>query len=1190
MNDVAGKKVDVAQVEEIGLSEEEPATLFVNNLCRDLTKEGVMSLFGCYGEISSIVFVPLSHQSGVAQKMTKCKITFKTFKEAISAQKSLHNAFPFYMRIFIKDNKDMKSAMRNLTPYEDDLFNIDAEEEWTCDEAQRFETIAETDCIDNEAVDDIGGEGGKPEDPGDPSGVPDPQMMELDDLVPSSANESGSGKMQKGVTVGASGDKRHRVTTSSEQVMVASETVKIAKMSSSIEDGSRTDEIKSDDAGVPGAHRDMLDGAGVPGAHKDTLDSAGVPGAHTDMLDGAGVPGAHRDMLAVKNIVNKFQSGLGNVDSHPREDGKYDANRPRDSNATLESSIDSKGQVDRNLQDGKECAHALIDGGHLDRQDYEKEPPEQMESIQDPKYGMESLPVIDSIATKTVPRPPAPTPPIPAFRLEDRTAVFIHPDSFARFPSEFHVLPVGSLASKEEIRQSLDGIGREDIQIIQPRPSSSVLVRYAGSLYRANVEHEQEGQVRVRLVDEGFTVVVAEDCVYQVPTIPLWSRPGLATTVSLAIPQGQEWAEEDTKRFFSLYSEAEDMRTVVVPAEENCESVHQKVHLLVERVDSADVFQLVRRNMAHLTLFDKQIETEMDISENNMMSQASADRRTVVVDSLNSSEETHDQNVRAIEGPANIGHDEADVVKPRLEKVERRSKAVQTGYNWEDPSDFNQEWRRRSREESAEELVCYSDAYLDQEDIPEPDQEIGLAHHQSLYTTLPAQKKMFVKDMVTPKIKLGDECLLMEFGEYINEVILIPLHDLDFNRLELAMLETGLGEGLTRLPEVGEVLAAPRRFYNRTKFIRVEVMKVYRKEGKVTVRGIDHMYGKTERIERLRPLSLDGARLPAYTAKAALSKVPRLLRSATFKFVSTELEKLLETPIMVFLEKEDENPPLVDLFVQVGEEEVRVNELLCADLAEAGLQFNTADQKRTTIERPFDDQRNRQKTKKAPNGMAREDIIKQFIADNEELFHKLEVGGEENVLVLHCESPELVSVVPDSELEPLLGLANLCHKLATSNVFITDKPTLGKVYLARVEGEPDWHRVLLLDHGSNGQVRVFSLDFGFFARVAAAALKPYIPREEVKYSVLLCEVENWEEADAEEAWGDSAKARSSGAVLKALTYDCTGGENKEGKGSAVDLVKYQNRRRREIQRVLPNMKVRLVKVLRRCGSVYTIRI
>ena len=33
------------------------------------------------------------------------------------------------------------------------------------------------------------------------------------------------------------------------------------------------------------------------------------------------------------------------------------------------------------------------------------------------------------------------------------------------------------------------------------------------------------------------------------------------------------------------------------------------------------------------------------------------------------------------------------------------------------------------------------------------------------------------------------------------------------------------------------------------------------------------MFRKTERIERLRPLSLDGARLPAYTAKAALSKV-----------------------------------------------------------------------------------------------------------------------------------------------------------------------------------------------------------------------------------------------------------------------------------------------------------------------------
>ena len=33
---------------------------------------------------------------------------------------------------------------------------------------------------------------------------------------------------------------------------------------------------------------------------------------------------------------------------------------------------------------------------------------------------------------------------------------------------------------------------------------------------------------------------------------------------------------------------------------------------------------------------------------------------------------------------------------------------------------------------------------------------------------------------------------------------------------------------------------------------------------------------------------------------------------------------------------------------------------------------------------------------KAQNGMAREDIIKQFIADNENLFHKLEVGNMES--------------------------------------------------------------------------------------------------------------------------------------------------------------------------------------------------
>ena len=59
---------------------------------------------------------------------------------------------------------------------------------------QRFGTLPETDGIDNEAIDEYGGEGGEAEDPRDL----DLQMMDLDVLAPSVANESSSGEMQKG--------------------------------------------------------------------------------------------------------------------------------------------------------------------------------------------------------------------------------------------------------------------------------------------------------------------------------------------------------------------------------------------------------------------------------------------------------------------------------------------------------------------------------------------------------------------------------------------------------------------------------------------------------------------------------------------------------------------------------------------------------------------------------------------------------------------------------------------------------------------------------------------------------------------------------------------------------------------------------------------------------------------------------
>ena len=59
---------------------------------------------------------------------------------------------------------------------------------------QRFGTLPETDGIDNEAIDEYGGEGGEAEDPRDL----DLQMMELDVLAPSVANESSFGEIQKG--------------------------------------------------------------------------------------------------------------------------------------------------------------------------------------------------------------------------------------------------------------------------------------------------------------------------------------------------------------------------------------------------------------------------------------------------------------------------------------------------------------------------------------------------------------------------------------------------------------------------------------------------------------------------------------------------------------------------------------------------------------------------------------------------------------------------------------------------------------------------------------------------------------------------------------------------------------------------------------------------------------------------------
>ena len=67
--------------------------------------------------------------------------------------------------------------------------------------------------------------------------------------------------------------------------------------------------------------------------------------------------------------------------------------------------------------------------------------------------------------------------------------------------------------------------------------------------------------------------------------------------------------------------QAEDMRIVVETViGENCEPALQKVHLLVERVNSGDVFQLVRQNKTRLTLLNRQIETGIYILKKHSFS------------------------------------------------------------------------------------------------------------------------------------------------------------------------------------------------------------------------------------------------------------------------------------------------------------------------------------------------------------------------------------------------------------------------------------------------------------------------------------------------------------------------------------------------------------------------------------------
>ena len=73
-------------------------------------------------------------------------------------------------------------------------------------------------------------------------------------------------------------------------------------------------------------------------------------------------------------------------------------------------------------------------------------------------------------------------------------------------------------------------------------------------------------------------------------------------------------------------------------------------------------------------------------------------------------------------------------------------------------------------------------------------------------------------------LEIGLYCLaLLECGLYclaLLEIGLYCLALLECGLYCLALLECGLFGALSRDLEVGEVLAAPKKFYNRTKYIR----------------------------------------------------------------------------------------------------------------------------------------------------------------------------------------------------------------------------------------------------------------------------------------------------------------------------------------------------------------------------------
>ena len=280
------------------------------------------------------------------------------------------------------------------------------------------------------------------------------------------------------------------------------------------------------------------------------------------------------------------------------------------------------------------------------------------------------------------------------------------------------------------------------------------------------------------------------------------------------------------------------------------------------------------------------------------------------------------------------------------------------------------------------------------------------------------------------------EYRFLDFGETCNVAFLICLSEtvnlVDYGKFELALMECGLYPALGRPVEVGEVLAVPKPFFNGTKYIRAEVLALVNSDS-VKIRGIDMKHRAVVKRADLRALTPDVICLPCCTVEVELAGVRALPRKLVKRFLSAEVEVLLEEPVYLQRSGDGEKYQLVSKIFEDTDspDDVIINDLIAADLKpcimdrddtidKANKRYIKSDKikekasKVKTLKKKVKEEEeaikintkgkeinNREHAKEQSSPPTELEILHKFYEKNADKFPQLEVGTKQLMLVLN---------------------------------------------------------------------------------------------------------------------------------------------------------------------------------------------